>query len=59
MPVSRKAGDIFDGSKEAFTELVEFIDEELSEWLAKGKPASALWDLCVRIDPSCENWRGQ
>lgn len=55
---SHEGGAVLDGSKQAFTELVEHISEEIAEGMLKGHTATTLRALCVKIDPTCASWLG-
>ena len=51
-------GETLQGEEASFQELIEFIDEEIAEGMVSGRAASLLFDLCVRMDPSCADWLG-
>jgi hypothetical protein len=53
-----ESGATLEGSEEAFTELIDFISEELADGMVSAASGAVLYALCVRIDPDCADWLG-
>ncbi len=56
--IPSEEGAVLEGSKEAFGELIEHINEDLCEGMLTGPAAKALKSLCLRIDRRCAEWLG-
>jgi hypothetical protein len=57
--IPSEEGGVLEGSKEAFGELIEHINEDLCEGMLTGRAATALKALCLKIDPRCAKWLGR
>ena len=51
-------GGELDGSEEDFEELVSHLSGEIASGVVPRAKVSALWKLCVKIDPACAAWLG-
>ncbi len=54
----REGGAVLEGSRDAFDELIEHINEDLCEGMLTGPAAKALTALCLKLDPRCAEWLG-